>query len=130
MNLDRPKGLKAIRCRLRLDHTWESPPLHILVTAEEGLTVASCLDFTVATHGDTIDEALEDLKAMLAEHVRDYIDRGIPEKLIRPDAEEYRKLFYKLELQSQRRLLYRMKPKSLSLSTRMRRARQEEWVYA
>ncbi|MBI3923185.1 MAG: hypothetical protein HY318_17325 [Armatimonadetes bacterium] len=130
MNHGKPKGLKALRCKLRLDDTWESPPLHILVTAEDELTVASCLDFTVATHGDTIDEALEDLKAMLAEHVRDYIDRGIPEKLIRPDAEEYWKLFYKLELRSERRFLNRMKSKSLLLSTRRRRTRQEEWVYA
>lgn len=130
MNTNKPKGLKALRCKLRLDGSWESPPLHILVTAEDGLIVARCLDFTVATHGDTVEEAVNDLTDMLADHVRYYLERGIPDKLIRPDHEEHWQIFNALEIRSERRALNKLKAQSLAPPTKGRRAQRGELVYA
>ena len=131
MNTKKPKGLKAIRCKLRLDDTWESPPLHILVTAEEDIIVARCLDFTVASHGDTAEEAVESLKEMLSDYVRYYFERGEPERLVRPDDDEYWQLYNRLEIAVEQRKLRRMKSlKHPLVLDRSHRSQCEELVYA
>lgn len=52
-------GIKAIKCSIKIGDLWESPILHILITREDEVYVARCLDFTVSSHGDSTKEALE-----------------------------------------------------------------------
>lgn len=63
------KTLKAERMKVKLGQYWESPVLHILMTHEDDVVVARCLDFTVSSHGKDEQEAL----ASLAEALREYI---------------------------------------------------------
>jgi hypothetical protein len=43
------KAIKAIRAKFKVNDLWESPALHILLTREDNVIVARCLDFTVAS---------------------------------------------------------------------------------
>ena len=45
------KGSRAHRIKIGVGDLWESPILHILLTREEDVVVARCLDFTVSAHG-------------------------------------------------------------------------------
>jgi len=55
------KSLKAERIRIRIGDIWESPELHVLLTQENDVVVARCLDFTVSSHGENIKDALNSL---------------------------------------------------------------------
>lgn len=63
------KSLKAERIKIKLGNIWESPELHILVTREDNVIVARCLDFTVSSHGMDIKDAVNSL----AESIKEYI---------------------------------------------------------
>ena len=63
------KTLRAERMKIKLSDHWESPPLHILLTQEDDVIVARCLDFTVSSHGKDENEALNSL----ADAIREYI---------------------------------------------------------
>jgi len=38
------KGMKANRIKIKVGNLWESPVLHVLLTKEDDLVVARCLD--------------------------------------------------------------------------------------
>ncbi|OQX27141.1 MAG: hypothetical protein BWK80_06890 [Desulfobacteraceae bacterium IS3] len=69
--------------------------LHILLTEEEGVIVARCLDFSVSSHGENEADAL----ASLSESITDYIDyavgRGAFDEIIDPDDESLWNVFWK-----------------------------------
>ena len=46
------KSIKAERIKIKIGGLWESPSLHVLLTKEDGVIVARCLDFTVSSHGE------------------------------------------------------------------------------
>ena len=48
----------AIKAKFKINKLWESPPLHILLTREDDVIVARCLDLTVASHGNDEREAM------------------------------------------------------------------------
>ena len=39
------RGLKAYRVKIKVGEFWETPSLHILLTKEDDVIVARCLDF-------------------------------------------------------------------------------------
>ena len=44
--------------------------LHILLTEEDGVTVARCLDFSISSHGENEEDALDSLSGS----IMDYLD--------------------------------------------------------
>lgn len=75
--------------------------LHILVTQEDGVIVARCLDFSVSSHGDDEQDAL----ASLSESIVDYLDYAVQQEafqeIIDPDEESLWKLFQTLKFQQE-----------------------------
>ena len=75
--------------------------LHILLTEEEGVIVARCLDFSVSSHGENEADAL----ASLSESITDYIDyavgRGAFDEIIDPDDESLWNVFWKQKLKEE-----------------------------
>ncbi|MBC8199301.1 MAG: hypothetical protein ISS67_05690 [Desulfobacterales bacterium] len=63
------KGMKAKRIRFKIGSLWESPALHILLTKENDVIVARCLDFTVSSHGKDEKAALK----ALADSIKEYV---------------------------------------------------------
>ena len=63
------KGTKAERIKIKLGDIWESPELNVLLTRENDVVVARCLDFTVSSHGTDVKDALNSL----AESIKEYI---------------------------------------------------------
>ena len=96
------KGVKAIRCLIKIGDLWESPILHILITKEDEVYVARCLDFTLASHGDSSKEALEAVKLSVIEYVRHAFENNIIEKIVDPAPDQYWTLFKELELREER----------------------------
>ena len=52
------KSTKAERIKIKLGDIWESPELRVLLTRENDVVVARCLDFTVSSHGTDVKDAL------------------------------------------------------------------------
>ena len=57
------KGFGARRIRVKIAEVWQTPALHVLLTHEDDVVVARCLDFTVSSHGENEREALTSLAA-------------------------------------------------------------------
>jgi predicted RNase H-like HicB family nuclease len=94
------KGIKALRCVVKINQVWESPMLHILITKEDNVYVARCLDFTVSSHGETVADAMEAVKAAIVEYVRYALENNKTEQIIDPAAARYWALFNQLELKA------------------------------
>ena len=73
--------------------------LHILLTEEDNVIVARCLDFSVSSHGDDEKDALLSLN----DSIRDYMDYAIKgeafNEIIDPEEERFWQIFRELELQ-------------------------------
>jgi len=63
------KALKARRIKIKVGNLWETPVLHVLLTKEDNVIVARCLDLTVSSHGKDEKEALKSL----ADSVKEYV---------------------------------------------------------
>ena len=63
------KSIRAERIKVKIGDLWESPLLHVLLTKEDDVIVARCLDFTVSSHGKDHKDALK----ALAEPIREYV---------------------------------------------------------
>ncbi len=63
------KSLKAERIKIKIGDIWESPELNDLLTRENDVVVARCLDFTVSSHGMDVKDALNSL----ADSIKEYI---------------------------------------------------------
>lgn len=76
-------------------------PIHVLLTEEDGVLVARCLDFSVSSHGDNEQDAL----ASLSDSILDYLDYAIEHNalndILDPDDEQYWKMFEELRLQNE-----------------------------
>ncbi|ODS30020.1 MAG: hypothetical protein SCARUB_04875 [Candidatus Scalindua rubra] len=75
--------------------------LHILLTEEDGVIVARCLDFSVSSHGENVEDAL----ASLSDAISSYLDHAIKheamEEIIDPDEEVFWKIYRELELRDE-----------------------------
>ncbi len=72
--------------------------LHILLTEEDGVIVARCLDFSVSSHGENEEDAL----ASLNDSIKDYLDYALQQEayqdIIDSDEEEFWNLYRKQKL--------------------------------
>lgn len=97
--------------------------LHILLTDEDDVIVARCLDFSVSSHGEDEKDAL----SSLTESIKDYLNYAIEHKafseIIDPEDDKLWEMYIKLELQNES-LSFREKTESLRIG------KIEEVVYA
>ena len=83
------KSLKARRIKIKLANLWESPPLHVLITKEDEVFVARCLDFTVSSHGNDEKQALESLADSIKEYVLTAVENDAIDTIYDPAHSKY-----------------------------------------
>ena len=93
------KPLRAVRCYA----VKELPPLHILFSEEDGVIVARCLDFSISSHGETLNEAMESINSALMDYMEYGIEHGAGDSLFDPDSEEYWDAYRDLEFEEKKR---------------------------
>jgi hypothetical protein len=91
------KSLSAKRIKIKIGDIWESPALHILLTKEDNVIVAKCLDFTVSSHGLNEKDALESLANSIKEYVLTAVENDAIEKVYDPAHGKYWRMFNELE---------------------------------
>ncbi len=91
------KSLKAERIRIRIGDKWESPELHILLTQENDVVVARCLDFTVSSHGTDIKDALNSLAESIKEYILTAIENDAINTIYDPAHGKYWRMFNEQE---------------------------------
>ena len=87
------KGLRAQRIHVKIGTLWESPLLHILLTQEDQVIVARCLDFRVSSHGEDEQDALQALAEVIKEYILTAIENDAIETIIDPAHGKYWRMF-------------------------------------
>ena len=94
---DTMKALKAMRIKIKIGDLWVSPDLHVLLTKEDNVFVARCLDFTVSSHGEDEKDALKSLAEAIKEYIMTSIENSNIENLYDPAHNKYWRMFNELE---------------------------------
>jgi predicted RNase H-like HicB family nuclease len=108
------KPLKAERMKIKLGDHWESPPLHILLTKEDDVIVARCLDFTVSSHGKDETEALNSLAEAIREYILTALENQAVESVYDPAHGKYWRMYNEAETKKSMKTLEKSLLKSLS----------------
>lgn len=87
------KALGARRVKLEIGQDWETPYLHILLTREEDVVVARCLDFTVSSHGHDEEQAIESLAEAIGEYIQSAIENDSIGQIYDPAYGKYWRMF-------------------------------------
>jgi len=72
--------------------------LHILLTEEDGVTVARCLDFSISSHGENEEDALDSLSGSIMDYLDYAVEQGAIDTIIDPEEDSLWEIFRKLEL--------------------------------
>jgi len=107
------KGIKAKRIRFKIGSLWESPTLHILLTKENDVIVARCLDFTVSSHGKDEKDALKALADSIKEYVLTAVENDAINTIFDPAHGKYWRLYNELEAKQSSKSLKMSIKKSL-----------------
>ena len=107
------KGMKAKRVRFKIGSLWESPALHILLTKENDVVVARCLDFTVSSHGKDDKDALKALADSIKEYVLTAVENDAINTIFDPAHGKYWRIYNELEAKQSSRSLKMSIKKSL-----------------
>ncbi len=99
------KGMKANRIRFKIGSLWESPALHILLTKEDNVVVARCLDFTVSSHGKDEKDALKALAVSIKEYVLTAVENDAIDTIFDPAHGKYWRMYNELETKQSSRSL-------------------------
>ena len=91
------KGINARRIQVKLGEVWKSPNLHILLTEEDKVIVARCLDFTVSSHGDTEKDALQSLGEAIKEYLLAAVEENAMDVVYDPAQNKYWRMFNEIE---------------------------------
>jgi hypothetical protein len=91
------KGLSARRIRVKIAEVWQTPPLHVLLTNEDDVVVARCLDLTVSSHGENQHEALTSLAEAIKEYVLTAIENNAVDTIFDPAQGKYWRMFNEIE---------------------------------
>jgi hypothetical protein len=91
------KGFDARRIRVRIAEVWQTPALHVLLTREDDMVVARCLDFTVSSHGENEREALASLAAAIKEYILTAIENNAVDTIFDPAQGKYWRMFNEIE---------------------------------
>lgn len=111
------RRLKAYRVKIRVGEFWETPSLHILLTKEDDVIVARCLDFTVSSHGKNEKEALKSLADSVKEYVVTAVENDAIDTIFDPAHSKYWRMYNELETkQSVSKLKRNMKKSFESLT--------------
>ncbi|TET78557.1 MAG: hypothetical protein E3J41_04325 [Candidatus Cloacimonadota bacterium] len=108
------KGMKAKRMKFKIGTLWESPVLHILLTKENEVVVARCLDFTVSCHGKDEKDALKGLTDSIKEYVLTAVENNAIDTIFDPAHGKYWRMFNELETKQSSRSLKMSIKKSLA----------------
>ncbi len=108
------RGLKAHRITIKIGEIWESPILHILLTKEDDLFVARCLDFTVSSHGKNEKEALKALAESIKEYTITAIETNTIDNIFDPAHSKFWRAYNELEAKQSKRILKKSLMKSLN----------------
>ncbi len=91
------KPLKALKGYLK---NWDNFQLHILLTKEDDVIVARCLDFSVSSHGHNETDALDSLTESIKDYINYAVEKEAFNNIIDPDEEILWEVYRKLELQN------------------------------
>ena len=91
------KSLGARRITIKVGDVWETPVLHILLTKEDGVVVARCLDFTVSSHGNDEKDAMGSLADAVKEYVLTAIENNAVDTIHDPAHSKYWRMYNELE---------------------------------
>ena len=91
------KGSRAYRINISIGDLWESPILHILLTKEENVVVARCLDFTISCHGKDEKDALTSLADSVKEYVLTALENDVIDTIFDPANGKYWRMYNELE---------------------------------
>ena len=112
------KCLKAERIRIKIGDVWESPELHVLLTQENDVVVARCLDFTVSSHGTDVKDALNSFAESIKEYILTAIENDAINTIFDPAHGKYWRMYNELETkQSSRSLKISIKKSLASVSS-------------
>ncbi|MCP4352123.1 MAG: hypothetical protein GY795_42205 [Desulfobacterales bacterium] len=89
--------LKASRIIIKVGNLWQSPALHVLLTKEDNVVVARCLDFTVSSHGKDEKDALESLADSVKEYIISAVENNAINTMFDPAYGKYWKIYNELE---------------------------------
>ncbi len=106
------KGKRADRIKIKVGNLWESPILHILLTKEDDVIVARCLDFTVSSHGKEEKGALDALADSVKEYILTAVENDAIDNIFDPAHSKYWRMYNELEAKQSRSNLKRSLKKS------------------
>ena len=109
------KGLRASRIKIKIGKLWETPVLHILLTKEDDVVVARCLDFTISSHGKDEDDALKSLAESVKEYVLTAVEKDATDTVFDPANGKYWRMYNELEAKQSVTKLKRSLKKSFIL---------------
>ena len=96
------KVKKAIRAKFKVNKSWESPSLHILLTREDDAIVARCLDLTVSSHGNDEMDAINSLSKAVKEVILSAIENDVIGDIYDPAHSKYWRMFNEAEAKQNR----------------------------
>ena len=91
------KGIRAYRLKIKVGNLWETAMLHILITKEDDVIVARCLDFTVSSHGKDEKDALKSLADSVKEYVLTAVENDAIDAIFDPVNGKYWRMYNELE---------------------------------
>ncbi|MBD3251638.1 hypothetical protein GF380_04270 [Candidatus Uhrbacteria bacterium] len=97
--------MKAKRIRFKIGDLWESPLLHILLTKEDDVIVARCLDLTVSSHSKDEKSALKALADCIKEYVLTALENDAINMIFDPAHSKYWRMYNELEARNSSRNL-------------------------
>ena len=109
------KSIKAERIKIKIGDLWESPSLHVLLTKEDDVIVARCLDFTVSSHGENQKVALKSLADSIKEYVLTALENNAINTIFDPAHGKYWRMYNELEAKQVMSDLKRSLAESMSL---------------
>jgi hypothetical protein len=89
--------MKAERIKVKFGDIWESPELHVLLTRENDVVVARCLDFTVSSHGMDAKDALNSLAESIKEYILTAIENNAINTIFDPAHGKFWRMFNEQE---------------------------------
>lgn len=75
--------------------------LHVLLTKEDGVVVARCLDFSISSHGENEEDALDSLSDCITDYLDYAVAQGAIDTIIAPEETSLWEIFRKLELEGE-----------------------------
>ena len=91
------KGIKARRIKIKIGEFWETPTLHTLLTKEDDVIVARCLDFSISSHGNDEKEALKSLADVVKEYLLTASENNAIDTIFDPANGKYWRMYNELE---------------------------------